>query len=162
MSIRSGALGENFSTELRQGVLRLPTGKWRITASLATYLGGCPPSGDVRTVSAFIDVEVGSATGSTIELRTRSGRSELCPLATGTGRLALDPRSGLGIEQPGGTTTPVMWPFGYTAREEPGGAVLVTPTGNVVASEGQMVSWTGGAMRDGWLFACALVGLVDG
>jgi hypothetical protein len=62
MSIRSGTLGANFDADLKEGILLLPAGRWRITASFAANSGGCPAAGTIHAVGASIDFEVIPAT----------------------------------------------------------------------------------------------------
>lgn len=138
--------------------LRLPAGTWRITASFSAYFAPeC--AGRLATVVAAIDIEVIPSTGSKIELWTASQPSTICALARGSGRLALDTRSGLGVAGPNGEVHSTKWPFGYTARQEAGGAVLIAPTGQIVAREGDLISFAGAAMEDGNFFACTSIGV---
>lgn len=59
MLIKAVALGATFDADLKEGILRLPTGQWRISAYLATYPGGCPVGGSsIHAVSTSIDINV--------------------------------------------------------------------------------------------------------
>ena len=146
------------ASHISGGELRLPAGTWRITASFNAYFAPeC--AGRLATVVAAIDINVVAPSGSAIELWTATQPSTLCALARDSGRLALDPRSGLGVAEPNGEIHSVKWRFGYSARHEPGGAVLIAPTGEVVAREGDLISFAGGAMEDGSFFACTEIGV---
>jgi hypothetical protein len=66
-----------------------------------------------------------------------------------TGTLVRHPESGL-VLRTRDREVPVEWPFGYTAREQPGGVELLDESGTVVAREGDEVALAGGAVgRDG-------------
>jgi hypothetical protein len=75
--------------------------------------------------------------------------------ALATGTLVASPQSGLAIR--GGeeaTVTEVEWPFGYTARREVTGLVLVDSAGTAVAREGDVIQMGGGSGADGVFHAC--------
>jgi hypothetical protein len=74
--------------------------------------------------------------------------------ALATGRLALDPTSGIGIARESGVTTPVAWPHGYTARLIGGVATLFDHTGAVRARVGDRVELAGGLGTDGVFYTC--------
>ena len=67
--------------------------------------------------------------------------------------LAKNPQSVLGLIGADGTMTPVVWPFGYTARNELGRLVLLDAAGNAVAREGDEVALGGGTDEKFW-YAC--------
>ncbi len=77
----------------------------------------------------------------------------MAALAQGT--LVPDPRSGLAIAAPTGERTPVMWPFGYSARLVDGVIELLDDAGTFVAREGDAVEMGGGLGPNGFFFACA-------
>jgi hypothetical protein len=90
-----------------------------------------------------------------VQLKTATQRVQGCDMALATGRLVADPRSGLGIGTTGGETIPVLWPFGYSARRDATGIVLVDDSGGVIAHEGQAITMGGGNGADGLWHACA-------
>lgn len=157
--IRGDGVDGNWQASHISGAeLRLPAGTWRVTASFSAFFAPeC--AGRLATVVAAIDISVAAPTGSAIELWTATQPSTLCALAGGSGRLALDTRSGLGVTGPNGEIQSVKWPFGYSARQEPDGAVLIAPTGAVVAREGDLISFAGAAMEGGSFFACTAIGV---
>jgi hypothetical protein len=139
--------------------LRLPAGDWRVSMTLSAYFAPeC--AGRLRSLTASIDIKVVPTTGMAIDLRTASEPSEGCYTQYSSGRLAVDPRSGLGVIEPDGDLVAVTWPFGFTARPEPSGAVLIGDDGEVIAREGDTVGFTGGPSADGSIFACTGVARV--
>lgn len=149
--------------DLSDSTLRLPAGSWRITASFGASVGSClNDSGAQHGLQASVDIKVVPTTGAEIELRTASEPSEGCYLAYVSGRLAIDPRSGLGVVPTNGEIMAIMWPFGYSARLEAGGAVLFDPDGRVVAREGAAVAFSGSPMADGAFFACSGIAVISG
>jgi hypothetical protein len=76
-----------------------------------------------------------------------------------TGTLVQDPRSGLGVQDAAGAVTPIVWPFGYTARDEVGRLALVDEMGRVVAHEGDQIMVGGGFGIDVW-HACGPVSII--
>lgn len=74
-------------------------------------------------------------------------------MASMTGTLVEDPRSGLGVEDTTGVVTPVVWPFGYGTRMDFGGTALIDSSGTVVAHVGETIQLGGGPGRDFWV-AC--------
>jgi hypothetical protein len=70
----------------------------------------------------------------------------------------MDPGSGLALADATGHVTEVLWPYGYSARREPTGVVLLDNTGhtaNHLAREGDFISIAGGTGNDGVFAACA-------
>ena len=74
-------------------------------------------------------------------------------MALTNGTLVQDPRSGLGLENPAGEVTAVIWPFGYSTRLEIDGIALVDETGTVIAHEGDALEVAGGGGDGAWV-AC--------
>ena len=74
-------------------------------------------------------------------------------MALMAGTLVEDPRSGLAVEDVTGAVTPVIWPFGYSARPDLGGMALVDANGAVIAHVGEAIEVGGGLGRDFWV-AC--------
>jgi hypothetical protein len=165
LTIKAAAWPPSTADALREGILRLPVGRWAITVVVETSLGPCGTQGEGRRLQASIEVEVVSPGGAeapaspnfVIELRTATQPTSECPMARGGGTLALHPGAGLGVRGLWGDVSPVTWPFGYTARRGAGGAVLLDPQGRVVAREGGHVTYAGGAIEtdDGGFFACS-------
>jgi hypothetical protein len=87
----------------------------------------------------------------------------ICDLALISGIVARHPESVLGLRgRRSNKVAPLFWPFGYTAREEQGGIVLVEPHGTVVAREGDHVAMGGGLNVEGETEACGGVDVIDG
>lgn len=155
--------------DLTDSTLRLPAGSWRITAYFRAYLGpstsGDCPTGteEPHSLEAAVDIRVVPTSGTDIPLRTAAEPAKACRLALSGGVLAAHPASGLGVSGADGALRAVMWPFGSTARQEAGGAVLVGADGHVIAREGDAIKFTGGLMTnelDGF-YACMSVDLVE-
>lgn len=156
---------------LKNGTLQLPVGRWRITAVVQTSIGPCGIPGEPRQLHASIEIDVVAAgdaaaptpsaepsmppsSADTIDLWTASAAEPICASARMSGRLRPDPDSGLGVADDTGDVQPVRWPFGYTARLESGAAVLVDPTGQIVAHEGHSIVLGGAALDDSAFYAC--------
>jgi len=75
--------------------------------------------------------------------------------ALAQGTLVPDPRTGLALATPDGGRTPVMWPFGYSARLVDGEIELVDDSGEFVACEGDVVQMGGGFGANGLFYSCA-------
>lgn len=58
------------------------------------------------------------------------------------GVLTADATWGLGLKSYS-TVDGVLWPFGYSARREPGGIVLLDRSGRIVAREGERIAMAG-------------------
>ena len=70
-------------------------------------------------------------------------QSSVCALAAVGGVLAYDSTYGLGLKS-GGRVRVVVWPYGYSARREKDGiVVLIDPSGRVVAREGDHLAAAG-------------------
>jgi hypothetical protein len=92
--------------------------------------------------------------GCSVQLRTDTQPRDACEMALASGRLVADARSGLGLADTTGEVTPVIWPFGYSARREASGVVLLDETGRAVAREGDHIEMGGGFGADAFA-ACA-------
>jgi hypothetical protein len=153
--------------------LRLAASTWHVYAVANFSLGECGPDPIEMRVDLAIEVESPDRATPTptdapsrlqseapanppfgpIELRTQSDPTNGCPLQFHEGLLVRDAATGLGILVDG-TTYGVVWPFGYTAREE-AGAVLVDAEGKNVARELEVVGFSGpGPAADGFIYAC--------
>jgi hypothetical protein len=89
-----------------------------------------------------------------ISLLTEPAPAQACMDALARGTLVPDPRSGLALASPTGERTPVMWPFGYSARLVDAVIELVDSSGNFVAREGDTVEMGGGFGGSGLFYAC--------
>lgn len=89
-----------------------------------------------------------------------SDGTQFCPTALARGRLARHPDSGLGLEGQNGTVTPISWPYGYTARAQAEGTVLLGAAGVVQAREGDIVEAGGGLNLDDVFQVCGGVQIV--
>ena len=89
-------------------------------------------------------------------IRAAQAEPQACMDALAVGSLEQHPQTGLGIAD-GDRTMGVEWPFGYSARIDVQGVVLLDETGKVVAREHDRVNVGGGmggaAPNDVW-FAC--------
>jgi hypothetical protein len=87
-----------------------------------------------------------------IELRTlppESGQTPAaCMAALTTGTLVRHPQSGVGLTYTDGTVLAVIWPFGYSARDDRGRLAVVDASGKILAHEGDLVSVGGGFAGD--------------
>jgi hypothetical protein len=82
-----------------------------------------------------------------VTIRTRTRPDEVCNQARVGGVLVADPTYGLAFKNPG-YVQGAVWPFGYSARRESGVIVLLGPSGQVVAREGDRVLAAGGGSSD--------------
>ncbi len=93
--------------------------------------------------------------GAPVGLRTQPAPISACMDALATGVLVSSNLSGLAIRGGGEDgVTEVEWPFGYTARRETLGLLLVDTVGAVVAREGELIQMGGGFGADGVFHAC--------
>jgi hypothetical protein len=139
----------------RSATSRAP--RWLPRAALAAVviLGGVMIG---VAIPAWLD-EAGpssSRVGDLVQVPTQrpepSGEPALCMQALIQGTLARHAEYGLAIAN-GDTTTPVMWPHGYVAREGAAGLELLDAAGAVVAREGDVVQLGGGEGGGMWI-AC--------
>jgi hypothetical protein len=72
-----------------------------------------------------------------VELQTQEETS-ICPSARVAGVLVADDVYGLAFESDAGRHG-VVWPNGYSARREQEGFVLIDPSGQVIAREGDQI-----------------------
>jgi hypothetical protein len=94
-----------------------------------------------------------------VALRTQEpqpGATEVaCMAALISGTLVRDPQSGVGLRDDHGVARQVIWPNGYSARDEAGRFALIDESGRIVAHEGDRVSIGGGEIDDkGTWLAC--------
>jgi hypothetical protein len=93
--------------------------------------------------------------GCSAKLRTAPAVAAGCDLALDSGRLVADNESGLALADNAGETSPIRWPFGYSARRDLSGFVLMNQLGQAVAQEGDFITVGGGSRRDGVFDVCA-------
>ena len=100
---------------------------------------------------------IGGTPPGTIALRTQTpeppGTLQACMAALTSGTLVRDATSGVALRDPDGSVRQVVWPYGYTARDDGGRLVVLDASGAVVAHEGDRVSIGGGEIdsRGTWL-----------
>ena len=83
--------------------------------------------------------------GCAVSIETQPAReSNECNMARVSGILAVDSQVGVGLADGNGVVRRVIWPFGYSARREQAGVVLIDDTGRIVAREGQRIETAGG------------------
>lgn len=70
------------------------------------------------------------------------------------GFLAADATFGLGVRDREGNFTGVVWPFGYSARRDANGTVLVDRLGRTLAREGDLVAMAGSVGIDLVQYPC--------
>ena len=94
--------------------------------------------------------------GTPVALRTQPAPISACMDALATGVLVTSNKSGLAIRggSDGDGVIEVEWPFGYTARRDGIGVVLVDSAGVDVAREGQLIQMGGGNGADSVFHAC--------
>lgn len=151
-------IGEHFDGSK----LRLPIGRWRITAAIAGSTQGCEAAGNGIGVGTSIEVIVAPVDAGGIGLLTATSppsSADHCPVNTISGTLAPYSISGLGLADANGTLTAVRWPFDVSAEQEPDGAVLYDPLGFPWAVEGQQLNLSGDVGSDGIFAVCLPVGI---
>jgi hypothetical protein len=152
MTIEARSLPGDFDDKLAAGILALPAGQWRISASLHPLLGGC--QGEERDLIAWIDITVVPPGWSRVPIITASEPASACHLARHEGRIAPNAESGIGTAGSKGTTFSVRWPYGWSGWRDADGVVLLDATGAVVAREGDNVVMGGGIGADVDFYAC--------
>lgn len=120
-------------------------------ALLALVLAGCTLFDSTEQSPS---AEPCATSGCPVRLITKPqpGPGEACEAAHIGGVLTPDPTYGLGLSF-GGAVHGVIWPFGYSARHEPGGVVLIDRSGQIVAREGDHIGMTG-VKVDGTSYPC--------
>jgi hypothetical protein len=87
-----------------------------------------------------------------VELRTlapeRDQSPAACMAALLTATLVRHPNTGLGLRSDDGHVIGVIWPFGYSARDDGGRLAVVDRSGKVLAHEFDTVSVAGGFAGD--------------
>ena len=91
-----------------------------------------------------------------VAIQTRPRPDDMCLQARLGGTLVADATYGLALENPG-YRMGVVWPFGFTARRESGVIVLLGPSGNVIAREGDRIQAGGGSAGDDAVGVCGTI-----
>jgi hypothetical protein len=76
------------------------------------------------------------------------------------GVLAVDSESGVGLQDPAGATHPLVWPTGWTARNDVGTVAIIDANGAIVAHVGDTVSMGGGSGSGGDWYVCPPVHVI--
>lgn len=104
-------------------------------------------------VAVFVLAALAVAACAPVALRTQQAATNACMDALAGGALVASPTTGLGIGS-AGHVIDVLWPFGYSARREVSGIVLLDAKGVPVAHEGDLIQMGGGLGRDDVWEAC--------
>jgi hypothetical protein len=129
---------------------RLPHGLRRINASADLRVGGCGSPAEAIETSIVVAV---ADDASDIPIWTQVDEGGACTANRNGGRLVADPEDGLGIANANGDVRGAIWPFGFSARREANGAVLLAADGRVVAHEGDTLVFSGG-LGNGLIAPC--------
>ena len=81
--------------------------------------------------------------------------TDVCEAASIGGFLAPDAAYGLGLRDGEGKVHGVIWPYGFTGRRDINGVLLIDPSGNVVAREGDKIAMRGAYGDDGTQHPCS-------
>jgi len=94
----------------------------------------------------------GTPVAGVVVLRTEAPQSlPACPEARVEGVLVRHPQSGVGLRNTQGTGRQVIWPGGYSARDDAGRLAVLDETGKVLAHEGDRVEIGGQDVGGPWL-----------
>ncbi len=129
----------------------------RITtlAFLALAVAGCTATVSTSTEpSPSGEACAASGCALAIETQPSPGSNDVCQVARIGGVLTADPTYGLGVRDDSGLVHGVLWPYGYSARREPGGIVPIDRSGRIVAREGDNVVMGGVVNADGVHWPC--------
>jgi hypothetical protein len=77
-----------------------------------------------------------------------------CDAALISGTLARSEATGLGVRNDDGVVDPVVWPFGFSIRQDLTTVVLIDAAGRTLAREGDRIEAGGGANADGIFAIC--------
>lgn len=159
-TIRAVSWPPSTADALKEGILQLPVGRWRITAVVQMSIGPCGAPGEFRQLHASIEIDVVGPDEAAIDLATGPvptlpNGTKGCLMALGSGILALNPRTGLGFaDESGKVITDVVWPDGYSARYQDGLAILIDDSGHIVATVRDEMSLGGGYGDDNVFHVC--------
>ena len=123
--------------------------------ALAIALVACGgAAAPTTTPAAAATAPAGTATA--FPIRTAAQQPQACMDALLGGKLTKSVASGLSVTSSDGKSTPVEWPFRYSALQVAGQVQLLDEAGKIVASEGDEITVGGGFGNNVW-FACAPV-----
>lgn len=77
-----------------------------------------------------------------------------CDAALIAGTLAPHEATGLGVRNDQGVVDPVVWPFGFSIRQDLTTVLLIDANGRTVAREGDRIEAGGGANAEGMFAIC--------
>ena len=120
-----------------------------LVAALAACSAGAAPTASPAPTSP-------AGTAQAFPIRTAAQQPQACMDALMGGKLTKSVASGLSVTSADGKSTPVEWPFRYSAIQLDGRVHLLDETGKVVATEGDEITVGGGFGNNLW-FACAPV-----
>jgi hypothetical protein len=132
----------------------MPIARPILAVLIATMaLVGCSRGGPSASAA------IGGAPPATVALRTQApepaGTPQACMASLVEGSLVRDAPSGVAVRDAQGLVHQVVWPFGYSARDDGGRLVVLDASGSVVAHEGDRVSIGGGEIgTDGTWLGC--------
>jgi hypothetical protein len=89
-----------------------------------------------------------------IAVRTQPSLAVACPAARIEGTLVRERRSIVGLRIDQDLVLQVIWPYGYSARDDGGRLAVLDSTGTVVAREGDRVAIGGGEIESGTWLGC--------
>jgi hypothetical protein len=120
----------------------------RLVVAFTTLLAACAAGASPTTAPP--------TPGGEVVLRTQAPQAlptKACMAGLIAGTLIRDAQSGVGLRDDQSAVHSVVWPYGYSARDDGGRLALIDETGRVLAHEGDHVSIGGGEIDGSWL-AC--------
>jgi hypothetical protein len=156
--VSGDGVGEDWlSSNFDGSKLRLPLGRWRVSAVLIASIGDCEGGEPTNLPEVSVDIEVVPVDAGGIELLRGSTPPTIddeCPINAVSGMLAPNPVSGLGLLLDSGQPVPVRWPVDFSAEQGFAGAVLYDWNGFRFATEGQLLNLSGNLGADGVFSMC--------
>jgi hypothetical protein len=108
-----------------------------------------PVTGWTAAISPVVNrVQACDAAGCPVYLATQAHEVATCLLLPLSGVLVRDDTYGLGLRHSDGSVAGALWPFGWSARRDSDGVVLLDSAGDVVAREGEEVTFDGNRLED--------------
>jgi hypothetical protein len=141
-----------YSAHRKHGLAVLLDEGGRVVAREGDWIMSAGGWGDGDTTFASCGLDPWA--GTVLPLTTSNVPKDGCPPALTTGTLTPEPRSGLGVAYESDYVAPTRWPFGYTARDVYGVAVLFDEAGDVVAWQGGLLEFSGGGPIGAWALMC--------
>ncbi len=89
-----------------------------------------------------------------IAVRTQPSLAVACPGARIEGMVVRERRSIVGLRNDQDLILQVIWPYGYSARDDGGRLSVLDSTGTVVAREGDRIAIGGGEIEPGTWLGC--------